>query len=266
MSSTSQLSDEGRETERAGEKSGRDHQPAHPAPVALVFAVAQRRETVTSHNEASAETALDLGNEPLALLGLHFGEVVDVQLATVAVTDPVVPSEVLPPHGASGSDPEFHTPMDAEHCEEFEKIRRRAPGIRLLDDGFAGYPPRMSRKAVLEVLSKARRGIARHWLSCIEAGLGGHSPLLIGRVDAALKRYVETLGRMQHPASKARIMAAMKTLFRRLDTINAEADGGLLETDERELLVPVIVDAAVAAGLDLSAFDDRDPTFALRNF
>ena len=48
--------------------------------------------------------------------------------------------------------------------------------------------------------------------------------------------------------------------------INARADGGLLETDERELLVTVIIDAAAAAGLEIPEFEHGDPTFQFRNF
>ena len=124
----------------------------------------------------------------------------------------------------------------------------------------------MSRTEVRRILAKARPGIARHWLSCIEARLHGHTPTLIGRVDAALKGYVVKLSAMKHPASKAAILAAMKSLFLRLDKINAACGGALLETDERELLVTVIIDAAAAAGLEISEFEHGDPTFQFRNF
>jgi len=40
----------------------------------------------------------------------------------------------------------------------------------------------------------------------------------------------------------------------------------LLETDERDLLVPVITDAAIAAGLDASKFEHGDPTLEFRTF
>jgi hypothetical protein len=124
----------------------------------------------------------------------------------------------------------------------------------------------VSRAAVLKVLTDARRRIARHWLTRIEAGLNGHSPLLIGRVDAALKQYVVRLSKLKHPASRRTVLAAMKTLLHRLDKVNSEAQGSLLETDERELLVPVIIGAAAAAGLDPAGFEHHDPTFAFRNF
>jgi hypothetical protein len=124
----------------------------------------------------------------------------------------------------------------------------------------------VSRAAVLKALADARRRIARHRLTRIEAGLSGHSPLLIGRVDAALKQYVVRLGKLKHPASRRAVLAAMKTPFQRLDKVNADAQGSLLETDERELLVPVIIGSAAAAGLDPAGVEHHDPTFAFRNF
>lgn len=124
----------------------------------------------------------------------------------------------------------------------------------------------MGREEVLKVLRKARPGIARHWLSCIESGLPGFTAIRVNKVDNALAKYCAALGTVHRPSSKDAILAAMKTLFKELDRINEEAGGGLLETDERELLVPVIIDAASAAGLDVSEFEDGDPTGPFRNF
>jgi hypothetical protein len=62
------------------------------------------------------------------------------------------------------------------------------------------------------------------------------------------------------------ILHAMQALFTRLDEINEAAGSCLLETDERELLVPIILEGAEAAGLDLMAFEEGDPTLMFRNF
>jgi hypothetical protein len=45
-----------------------------------------------------------------------------------------------------------------------------------------------------------------------------------------------------------------------------EFGGGLLKTDERELLCTPINNAAEAAGLRLDEFENCDPTFLYRNF
>ena len=121
----------------------------------------------------------------------------------------------------------------------------------------------MGNPAVEKVLSDAKPDIAEFWKSCRESGLEGHTPELTGKVDRALEDYVRALTK---GGGKAPIMAALKTLFAALDRINEEAEGSLLETDERELLVPVIIDAAAAAGLDVSDFPDGDPTGEFRNF
>ena len=68
------------------------------------------------------------------------------------------------------------------------------------------------------------------------------------------------------PALKGAILAAIKTLFEELDEIDEQADEELLSTDERDLLVPVVIDAASAAGLDVSEFEGGDPTLQFRNF
>jgi hypothetical protein len=120
----------------------------------------------------------------------------------------------------------------------------------------------MSKAAVLKVLAAAKPALAKHWASCRAAGLPGDS----GEVDEALEVYFDTLSKMKHPAPKTRILGVLKVLFEWLDRINEEAGGGLLETDERELLVPVILEGAAAAGLDVGGFPDGDPTAPFRNF
>lgn len=124
----------------------------------------------------------------------------------------------------------------------------------------------MNGKAVEKVLADAKPRIAAFWARSREAGLDGHSSDLTGKVDRALEDFVKSLGALPENAGKAPILAALKALFSMLDEINGEADDALLETDERELLVPVIISAAVAAGLNASEFPNGDPTEEFRNF
>ncbi len=121
----------------------------------------------------------------------------------------------------------------------------------------------MGRGSIKQFLVDAKPAISEHWKSCREARLHGHAVARTREVDRALEAYVEALERAR---DKPAILTAMRALFARLDEVNEGAGGGLLETDERELLVPVIVDAAAAAGLDVSRFPHRDPTFEFRNF
>ena len=124
----------------------------------------------------------------------------------------------------------------------------------------------MGKKELQEVLSEAKPRIAAFWTSCRDSGLEGHGPELTGKVDQALAGYVDALGAFPGKPGKDAILGIMKDLFEQLDELNDEADGALLETDERELLVPVIIEAAVAAGLELKEFPDGDPTGEFRNF
>ncbi len=124
----------------------------------------------------------------------------------------------------------------------------------------------MAQADIMKVLSEAKPRIAQHWDACLKAKLSGHTPARQMKVDQALEAYVAALGGLKGGSPKDGILAAMKSLFETLDEVNEDAGGGLLETDERELLVPVLTDAAVAAGLNLSEFKDGDPTFQFRNF
>jgi hypothetical protein len=124
----------------------------------------------------------------------------------------------------------------------------------------------VSRQDIAKALTDAKPQIAKFWASCRDSGLEGHSADLTGKVDRALENYVVSLSALKEGSAKASILAVLKALFARLDEINEEADGALLETDEREILVPVIIDAAVAAGLKVSEFKDGDPTMEFRNF
>ena len=71
---------------------------------------------------------------------------------------------------------------------------------------------------------------------------------------------------MPDPAPTAAIVAEIETLFRELGELNASCEGRLLETDERELLIPIIIEAASAAGVNTEDFQAGDPTVEFRTF
>jgi hypothetical protein len=123
----------------------------------------------------------------------------------------------------------------------------------------------MPSDAVLKVLESAKPAIARHWATFSE--LTRDSPALTERVDQALERYCAAISDLNEgPALKGAILGAIERLFEELDEINEQADADLLSTDERDLLVPVVIRAATAAGLDVSEFEGGDPTLQFRNF
>jgi hypothetical protein len=116
------------------------------------------------------------------------------------------------------------------------------------------------------ILASAKPRVADHWAMCLEAGLSDHSAAAHAAVDEYFQAYFEQLKAMSEPADKAAIMNVLKTLFASLDGAITEFGGGLLETDERELLCGPIINAAEVAGLILGEFEDGDPTFEYRNF
>lgn len=116
-----------------------------------------------------------------------------------------------------------------------------------------------------QILRDAKPKIAAHWADCI-GEIEAVTPAGTVRVDDQIKVFFERLQALPEPATQDAILMEIKTLFLKLDEVNRDFDGGLLETDERELLVTIIIDAAVIAGFDITPFEGEDPTFQFRNF
>jgi hypothetical protein len=105
--------------------------------------------------------------------------------------------------------------------------------------------------------------ITEHWADCEEGGLP-HRASNRDQVLAAFSGYFDALS-ASDSLGEAMVLTAIRDLYTSLDAINAEADNGLLETDERELLVPIIIDAAAAAGISPDDYDG-EPGGEFRNF
>lgn len=116
-----------------------------------------------------------------------------------------------------------------------------------------------------ELLAEAAPEIQAHWEHCRDAELSGHTEEASDKVDGQILAYFARLKALPDPAEEAAVLDAMRQLYEALDEINDEADGGLLETDERELLVPLFIDAAEACGVDPEAYDG-EPGGEWRNF
>ncbi len=116
-----------------------------------------------------------------------------------------------------------------------------------------------------EILAEAAPEIQEHWEECREAGLSGHTKEASDKVDGQILAYFARLKALPDPAAEADVLDAMRQLYEALDEINDEADGGLLETDERELLVGLFIDAAEACGVDPQDHDG-EPGGEWRNF
>jgi hypothetical protein len=114
------------------------------------------------------------------------------------------------------------------------------------------------------ILAAAKPKIAEHWMRVSD--LPGHSTAAHEAVDHHIQAYFDRLKALPEPADRDAILQVMRALFVNLDKALEEFGGGLLETDERELLCKPVSDAAEAAGLVLDEFDNRDPTFLYRNF
>jgi hypothetical protein len=109
------------------------------------------------------------------------------------------------------------------------------------------------------LLEDAEHSIAAHWERCRDSGVAGASPEATARVDARIRSYFEALKALPPRAPEASVLAAIAGLFDDLMRLDAETGGALLEEAERDLLLPLILNAAEAAGLDPHKFPRREP-------
>ncbi|PPD43436.1 MAG: hypothetical protein CTY15_09670 [Methylocystis sp.] len=110
------------------------------------------------------------------------------------------------------------------------------------------------------LLADAEHSIAAHWERCLDTGVAGATKEATDRVDARIHAYFEALKALPAAPEDEAIIAAISALYDDLMRIDAETGGGFLEEAERDLLDPLIVNAAEAAGLDTHKFRRRQPT------
>jgi hypothetical protein len=114
-----------------------------------------------------------------------------------------------------------------------------------------------------QLKANARSAITQHWASCEEGGLP-HRAANRDQVLAAFDTFFDALSATEKPG-EVFVLDAIRKLYEALHAVNAESDNGLLETDERELLVPFVIDAAVAVGLNPDDYDG-EPGGEFRDF
>lgn len=71
----------------------------------------------------------------------------------------------------------------------------------------------------------------------------------IDKCDAVLTAFLSSLQEIAVSESESKIMEAVKTVVLALNELNAECDGNMIETDQREQLCELIISAANEAGL-----------------
>lgn len=109
------------------------------------------------------------------------------------------------------------------------------------------------------LLEDAEHSIAAHWERCRDSGVAGATPEATARVDDCIRAYFEGLRSLPPRAPEARIVEALVRVFDDLMRLDAETGGDLLEDAERDLLHPLILNAAETAGLDPHKFPRREP-------
>jgi hypothetical protein len=109
------------------------------------------------------------------------------------------------------------------------------------------------------LLEDAEQSIAAHWERCRDSGVAGATQAATDRVDARIRAYFGALKALPAGAGDEKIIAALRSLYDDLMRIDAETGGGFLEEAERDLLEPLLLNAAEAAGLDAHKFPRREP-------
>ncbi|MEM6621351.1 MAG: hypothetical protein AAF674_03930 [Pseudomonadota bacterium] len=96
--------------------------------------------------------------------------------------------------------------------------------------------------------------------------LDGHTEESHAKVFKALETYRDTMALLDDDTDDATLLSFVKDICEELNAINEAHGSGLLETDEREMIVPFINDVAVMKGLDVTRFAYGDPTEEYREF
>jgi hypothetical protein len=110
------------------------------------------------------------------------------------------------------------------------------------------------------LLEDAEHSIAAHWERCRDSGLPGATKDATDLIDSRISKYFDELKGLPPAAPESGIIAALSSLYDDLMRLDHETGGGLLEEAERDLLLPLILNAAEAAGLDPHKFPSREPT------
>jgi hypothetical protein len=109
------------------------------------------------------------------------------------------------------------------------------------------------------LLEDATLSIAAHWERCRDSDVEGATQAATDRVDARIRAYFQALKALPGGAQEEKIVAALRSLYDDLMRIDAETGGAFLEDAERDLLEPLVLNAAEAAGLDRNNFPRREP-------
>jgi len=71
----------------------------------------------------------------------------------------------------------------------------------------------------------------------------------IDECSMILDEYIDDLVMLKEPKSNEQIVECVEKVIKRLNNLNEKCEFSLIETDQREELVPFIIDAAELAGL-----------------
>ena len=105
-----------------------------------------------------------------------------------------------------------------------------------------------------------------YWETALEEGLESHTKDSLGDLKEILHAFAREVSALAGEGVQDRAVDVVVGTFARLHVLNSAHDEGLLETDEREMIVPFINESVEAVGVDLSRFEDEDITGEHREF
>ncbi len=105
-----------------------------------------------------------------------------------------------------------------------------------------------------------------YWEGALEVGLETHTKTTLGALKNILHDFAREVSALGGEGVQDRAVDLVAGTLARLHTLNSAHGEGLLETDEREMIVPFINESVEAIGVDLLRFEEEDITLAQREF
>ena len=115
-----------------------------------------------------------------------------------------------------------------------------------------------------KIWSNAKPIIVAAWKRSEDVGLP-HNSKNLNEVLSAFDYFVSNVKALPAKHTDDQVLAEIEKLYATLNGINESFDHGLIETGERELLVPIVVDIATAAGVEADKYDG-EPGGEFRDF
>lgn len=120
--------------------------------------------------------------------------------------------------------------------------------------------------AISDAFSRTQVELEGYWSHAL-GELETHTKQSLSQILEILREFAQRAERLlASPDVKVEFDALVAEIFQSLHALNEAYGEGLLETDEREIVVPLFDEVAKALGLDPNDYEHGDVTIAVRDF